>query len=750
MCVVSSGAIALGLPRLGLDRRPRSISRCSRPHPRSARPGFRRPGTRRSLLCTPRRSCSPRRTSVDRATYVNARDALDALLGLGAVPVVNENDATATDEITFGDNDALAAQVAVLLRARLLVLLTEVEGVYSRAPGTPGAVLLEEGSRAGEAVLGAASPLGRGGMRSKVLAAELAAAAGIPTVIAGGDGRRGAGADRRRRAARDPIRGRTNGTSRRSSSGCVSASRSADASSSTPGPAGRWSTTAPASSRSASSPAKARSRPATPSSWSARTARRSPGGSRPSRPPSSTTGRAASRSSTVTVWWCSSGSARAAPGRRPAAVRLRGDQRAEARAAPRRRGRDRPRLRQPRPAVARRSRSRSCARRRRIRATTATRPAAGIPNLRRAICDLYARRFGVELDPETQALTTIGAKEGLAHLMWVLVQPGDAAVVPSPSYPIHLFAPVFAGAAVERVADGRRRRTSSATSSRRSSARGRGRACSCSRSRTTRRRRWSTPVSCSGSSTSRASRSCSSSTTSPTPTSRSTATCRRRSCRPTGATRGRGRAVHADQVVLDGGLAGRLRRRQRGGRRCARAAEVVSRLRHVPADPDRRDRGDERGARLPARGLRGLPLAARRALRRARPHRLGRGEAEGDDVRLGADPGAVPRARLARVRGQARPRGPGRGEPGRRLRTGRRRSRPLRAGRERAADRPGGGRAAARAPRAGRNAAGPSRPRPGGPPVTRSSLRSPDRRSGGARRRGRPGAARRSGRCCAG
>ncbi len=78
----------------------------------------------------------------------------------------------------------------------------------------------------------------------------------------------------------------------------------------------------------------------------------------------------------------------------------------------------------------------------------------GIPNLRRAICDLYARRFGVELDPETQALTTIGAKEGLAHLMWVLVQPGDAAVVPSPSYPIHLFAPVFAGAVVERIAMG--------------------------------------------------------------------------------------------------------------------------------------------------------------------------------------------------------------------------------------------------------------------------------------------------------
>jgi glutamate 5-kinase len=125
----------------------------------------------------------------ERTTYVNARNALNALLKLGVVPVVNENDATATDEITFGDNDALAAQVAVLLRARLLVLLSEVDGVYSRAPGTPGAELLAEGARAGEAALGETSPLGRGGMRSKVLAAELAAAAGIPTVIAGGAGK---------------------------------------------------------------------------------------------------------------------------------------------------------------------------------------------------------------------------------------------------------------------------------------------------------------------------------------------------------------------------------------------------------------------------------------------------------------------------------------------------------------------------------------------------------------------------------
>ncbi len=75
----------------------------------------------------------------------------------------------------------------------------------------------------------------------------------------------------------------------------------------------------------------------------------------------------------------------------------------------------------------------------------------GIPRLRKAICDLYERRFGVVLDPETQAITTIGAKEGLSHLMWVLLEPGDAAIVPSPSYPIHIYAPMLAGATVGRA-----------------------------------------------------------------------------------------------------------------------------------------------------------------------------------------------------------------------------------------------------------------------------------------------------------
>lgn len=75
----------------------------------------------------------------------------------------------------------------------------------------------------------------------------------------------------------------------------------------------------------------------------------------------------------------------------------------------------------------------------------------GIPKLRKAIADRYQTKFGVELDPETEVVTTIGAKEGLSHLMWVLLGPGDTALVPTPSYPIHIYAPLFAGADVRHV-----------------------------------------------------------------------------------------------------------------------------------------------------------------------------------------------------------------------------------------------------------------------------------------------------------
>jgi alanine-synthesizing transaminase len=75
----------------------------------------------------------------------------------------------------------------------------------------------------------------------------------------------------------------------------------------------------------------------------------------------------------------------------------------------------------------------------------------GLPKLRQAVADMYLRRFGVELDHETEIINTIGAKEGYSHLMWTLLQPGDACLVPSPSYPIHIYAPLFAGADVREI-----------------------------------------------------------------------------------------------------------------------------------------------------------------------------------------------------------------------------------------------------------------------------------------------------------
>jgi len=189
-CVVSSGAIALGLPLLGLPRRPRGTPQLQAASAAGQvrlqlawEAALRKHGLRVAQVLLSAGDLA------ERASYVNARNALLALLKLGVVPVVNENDATATHEITFGDNDALAAQVAVLLGARLLVLLTEVDGVYSSHPADPDAQQLASGDAIGSASIGPAGPLGTGGMASKVAAARLAAGAGIPTVIASGRGR---------------------------------------------------------------------------------------------------------------------------------------------------------------------------------------------------------------------------------------------------------------------------------------------------------------------------------------------------------------------------------------------------------------------------------------------------------------------------------------------------------------------------------------------------------------------------------
>src|ERR671930_763729 len=123
-----------------------------------------------------------------RANYLNARQTLRRLLDWRVVPVINENDTTTTDDISFGDNDFLAAQVAILIGADVLVLLTDTDGLYTSDPRTdPSAELLGEVTdfeALGRLHIGhSTSPLGSGGMRSKVVAAEMATAAGIPAVI---------------------------------------------------------------------------------------------------------------------------------------------------------------------------------------------------------------------------------------------------------------------------------------------------------------------------------------------------------------------------------------------------------------------------------------------------------------------------------------------------------------------------------------------------------------------------------------
>src|SRR3954464_48970 len=126
-----------------------------------------------------------------RTHYLNARHTLQTLLRWRVLPVINENDTTTTDEISFGDNDFLAAQGAILIGPGRLVLLTDTGGLYSSDPRRdPGARLVEEVGAVEELEgydIGlSSSPLGSGGMRSKVVAAEMATAAGIPVTITSG------------------------------------------------------------------------------------------------------------------------------------------------------------------------------------------------------------------------------------------------------------------------------------------------------------------------------------------------------------------------------------------------------------------------------------------------------------------------------------------------------------------------------------------------------------------------------------
>jgi len=190
--MVTSGAIARGMRQLGLPARPRAMDELQAASAVGQGDLFRAYESRLAAHGT--RAAQVLLTAADiaaRTNYLNARQTLRRLIEWGVVPVVNENDTTATDEITFGDNDFLAAQVAILLEARLLVLLTNVNGVFSADPALdPQAQLIDEvldfADLDGLDIGDRTSAFGSGGMRSKVAAAEMASEAGTPSVICNG------------------------------------------------------------------------------------------------------------------------------------------------------------------------------------------------------------------------------------------------------------------------------------------------------------------------------------------------------------------------------------------------------------------------------------------------------------------------------------------------------------------------------------------------------------------------------------
>jgi glutamate 5-kinase len=190
--VVSSGAIAEGMQRLGWKRRPHEL------HQLQAAAAVGQMG-----LVHAYEACFAAHDLVtsqillthedlaDRKRYLNARSTLRTLLSLDVIPVINENDTVATEEIRFGDNDTLAALVTNLIEAHALIILTDQAGLYDRDPRKfPDAQLVRE-ARAGDIQLesmagGAGSTIGLGGMLTKVLAAKRAARSGAHTVIASG------------------------------------------------------------------------------------------------------------------------------------------------------------------------------------------------------------------------------------------------------------------------------------------------------------------------------------------------------------------------------------------------------------------------------------------------------------------------------------------------------------------------------------------------------------------------------------
>ena len=190
--LVTSGAIAIGMRAMGLPVRPTAMDELQAAS--AVGQGSLYHEYEELLTAAGLRSAQVLLTFFDmsaRTHYLNARQTLRRLLAWDVVPVINENDTTTTDEISFGDNDFLAAQVAILLQADELLLFTDTDGLYTADPRhDSGAELIAEvadfESLEKLSIGVSSSPIGSGGMRSKVVAAEMATAAGIHARIANG------------------------------------------------------------------------------------------------------------------------------------------------------------------------------------------------------------------------------------------------------------------------------------------------------------------------------------------------------------------------------------------------------------------------------------------------------------------------------------------------------------------------------------------------------------------------------------
>jgi glutamate 5-kinase len=190
--LVSSGAIAEGMQRLGWAKRPAAMHELQAAAAvgqmglvQAYEAAFSRFGIHTAQILLTHDDLA------DRRRYLNARSTLLTLIALGVIPIVNENDTVTTDEIRFGDNDTLGALVTNLIDADVLVLLTDQAGLYDGDPRLNSAATLVRHARAGDPALeamagGAGSSTGRGGMLTKVLAAKRAARSGASTVIASG------------------------------------------------------------------------------------------------------------------------------------------------------------------------------------------------------------------------------------------------------------------------------------------------------------------------------------------------------------------------------------------------------------------------------------------------------------------------------------------------------------------------------------------------------------------------------------